>query len=1137
MTSTRALTRALGLSHLTPANVVKQVSGTNFLAYGDYVSFWNSIQRTQSGATKMMTELLLKFVELEKQHFKRLRGNTKDSVKESERAERLLWMIINTLRFLDLFLGVEANNPNLRKAQRAYESHRSECPAGTASAREMDAFLKTVFRSVFEMADTTNALVMELAFVNSVEWTLESGGTRDLSFSVLRDCPFIGLRLMAKVGTGGRESYTVFSEMAKQLASMPNMIRAQPALMNSTLGNVLALLFLIKEALSFYPVIDRQLLQKLADAVMLFQSWPLPYGAFAKSLIQTIATEMRSPGASLRARVRSENPLLTDYGEHQAEKYGSQGVDWASAHRIVTVLHNSGLSRSHLMRKLISKALFKNKAWTNEMHQCREEILTMLIEATFVSTKDDGVQWHNNVVAALRNRHQADMADWYQRAMRCVDHQTNEVDATALHQVLRDIAPSLAEVVHARVAQQRDADANDIAGGEEDEEDDILTELETIKKEPFDPALWSVTVPRLPFLSFEFLEIFSASQRRAMTQEGGLLRGGGPPVDDDEDLGSTLFAAKGRGTGNTKSRRAKTRASLTIPGLDTFSLNPAFEGEVDAYGIKGQHQVPQKYLAYPSDFEELVKDARLMLPPEEALHPGSRASFAMMTGAAQSTLHSKGKAAQGKGKQKKEEKTNMTVLGKPALRRVILGGLDVLHRALCTYVALLAVDPQLASKVEFCFYLVPLGKNDLASFIAQRDGWYRKHVFVPFHAPLMLVPQCKADLSGASAGNDDAFGTDSTTSASQPRATGLMTPKNNITSPSNNRRTSLMGKLAPPSNFDSDYGGDSDRNMGDDDILDSLEDPSGGFNALASDMPQRKHRLDATPAKLLRPLMENYIRGAKSVFPVTVYDCECWESPDAIEVDRNPDVTVPFCVRVELGLGAAVAAHTSSLEFTTNAENRTSGDGLGPELGFDELLNDKTFIKAISGNNPDLKISTPELTVSMYTMGIDGTLDDRYVLELADSHYLSLIIASVPKFTFPSESNKNSVGVEVFEPPATAANPVFPWLEVQSVAAKANGVELIKKKDKKPKDIDAIQDMLKYESKTHHIGFLDIRSTLASRVPFLIAVDGQTFGPYYRVRVRRSTALSTSGGQAVMANSPQVLFPIMTFLPTVGNSV
>ena len=497
-----------------------------------------------------------------------------------------------------------------------------------------------------------------------------------------------------------------------------------------------------------------------------------------------------------------------------------------------------------------------------------------------------------------------------------------------------------------------------------------------------------------------------------------------------------------------------------------------------------------------------------MLPPEDT--QDSRGSFTQTTPS------------------KSSKKGRKDIL-KPVLKRVILGGLDVLHRAVCTYIALLAVDPQLSQRIDFQFFLVPLGRNDLAAFIAQRDGLYKKHVFIPFHGPLIIVPQVR---SGSDSGNGEELELSEKPPTTTARSTNLAatrrTSANQITLSSTKNLFGGGGSTTFPTQFDSDF------NEGgvllEDEILDSLED--GGYSAITSDMQHKKQKIDAVPGKLLRSLLESYVRNAQHQFPSVVYDCECWESPDAIEVDRNPDITIPFCVRVEIGLWAAIAAQQSSFEFSTNFEGYSVGEGLGADASFEEILSDKTFLKSISGNASDLKITTPELVVNMYTMGIDGSLEDRFGLELADSHYLSLVVSSVPKFTFPNYFYGNTVGIESFEPSATASNPTFPWLEVQSVSAKPSLVDLVKKKDKKPKDFETIRDSMRAESKTHHIGFLDVRSTLASRVPFLIAVDGQSFGPYYRVRIRRSTALSTSGGQSsVLANSPKVFFPIMTYYP------
>ena len=552
--STKAFNRALGLSQLTPANIVKESTTGNTLAYSDYLNFWNSLQRTQSGATKMMFELLNKFVEVERQKLKKKKSATP---KEEETLERLLWMLVNSIRFVDLFLGVEANNQYLRKAHRAYESHRYEFPATSPSMREIDAFLKTVFRSVFESADTTNALVSELAFVNSVEWTLEANaGARDLSFSVLRDCPFVGLRLMSKISSGGKEAYMSFLELVKLLKSLPSMIRAQPHLMNSFLGNATALLVFIKDAFSFFPVTDVNIIRECIEAVKCFRCWPIPFGPFAAHLMEMLKNEWRLPGAAMRRKLRHENPMITEFGAHQVDKYGSQGLDWAYAHRTVTVLHNSTIPRSHVLRKLIARGLYKGKAWTNEMNQTREDILVSFLQSVLAGDRQDPTNWYGILLAAFKSKSPSEVNELYDRVMRCIDHKTNSFDTNKLLAIVNDISPNLASKVSLRRLFS------------EEEEDEFEVNPESFKQS-FDASQWSHTVPRFPHLSFEFLEIFNSQQRRALTQEFGALR---KLDEDDEDR--SLFKKDTK----TDLRRNK-RSSLTIPGLDMFNMNPDFNGK------------------------------------------------------------------------------------------------------------------------------------------------------------------------------------------------------------------------------------------------------------------------------------------------------------------------------------------------------------------------------------------------------------------------------------------------------------------------------------------------------------------------------------------------------------------------------
>jgi len=1092
--------RGLGRAGLTPAQVVKQVLNTNSLNSADYVSFWTSLQATRYGATKMLIELLGKYVELERQ--------AKKYEKSGKDLDRVLTCILNTIRFLDLFFVIESDQAVLRKALRAYDVMRSEMPATTSTQLEADQVIRTVARSNLDKADTTNALVIECAFVNSVENALlQNSGQRDPTFTVLRDNPFIHLRLVARVLAGGESAKSVVVEIIKQLQSMPAVIRAQPALTNSTLGNVIALLHMLREALFVFPVADKGVLKHALSTVEVLEAWPMPYGKYAGLLAQLIRGEMELPGTALRQRLFEENPLLTPFGSEQSEKYGMQGTDWARGRRSVSVVFNPNIPRAQVVRALVAKPLAKGQAFSMEMSRVREELLACTLETLL--TKDAGqAAWHFAVVGALHNKHPADIIEWFEAVSKAVD---GRVDGTALLQAAKAISAPLGEGAKLRTFARRrkfdeDDDDDDNAQGEDEfGADDVFVVKEDKRASPRASQLsqaqlqhkpgqktsnlgsrqaatkddvvraleaapaWSHTVPRVPHLSFDFLEMTSLVESATSGRRGRL--------ETEQSLSRHASKADVRKGGATRSKKS-------VYMLD--ALNPVFAAAGE--GREDQHHCPQKYLRYPADYEELLRDARAVLPPDQTEgDPLERVRAASEAHASNSRF---------------------------LLKRVIFGGHDVLHRVLATYVALRAMEPDLCAQIDFRFFLVPVGRNDLAAFISQRDGWYRKHVYVAFHAPLLMVPQIKTGAQDA----------DDRESPVNVPATAPSTP-----AMAGNRRTSLGdfigGGIEDASAFDGPR-------MGDDD--DGFATAGGNANGEEPSADrERGHHLDAAPAKLLRYLLADYVRGAEFVFNVFVYDCECWESPDSVELDRGPDLTIPFCERVELGLGAALADYTSKDDFQQGFIGEATAEGLGPDYSLDEVLCDKGFVKAVGGAAPEVKLVTPELSVLMAPMDVDGQLRDspRDAIELADASYASFNVASVPRYTLPLSSARNSVAVESFEPTSTSANPGFPWLEVQTVAARPALLEALRKKDKKPKDLEAIREALKSEARCHYVGVLDVRTAVSSRLPFLIAVDNQVFGPFYRVRVRPSTALSTSGGQSVTSKAPALHLAVQTFSP------
>lgn len=75
------------------------------------------------------------------------------------------------------------------------------------------------------------------------------------------------------------------------------------------------------------------------------------------------------------------------------------------------------------------------------------------------------------------------------------------------------------------------------------------------------------------------------------------------------------------------------------------------------------------------------------------------------------------------------------------LKVMLIGGNFVVHKFLCAYIALASKDRQLFIDVQLELFIVPTVRNDLASFLAHSDKWYRRHIYYPFIGPVGICPQ------------------------------------------------------------------------------------------------------------------------------------------------------------------------------------------------------------------------------------------------------------------------------------------------------------------------------------------------------------------------------------------------------------
>lgn len=351
------------------------------------------------------------------------------------------------------------------------------------------------------------------------------------------------------------------------------------------------------------------------------------------------------------------------------------------------------------------------------------------------------------------------------------------------------------------------------------------------------------------------------------------------------------------------------------------------------------------------------------------------------------------------------------------LRVAVLGCNRTLHRLLCSLLSLRVSYADVYKSVHVQIYIVPVGRNDVAAHLALQDGWYRRHVFVPFVAPPVICPQLSVRFK--------------------------------------------------PESFDVDT---------------AIPGPCGKY----------------------RQLMESYVRDAQETVPVFVFDCECWINADVMDAqtaDEDPYVKIPFCCRAEIGLKAA-AARFASVDAIGGVGMKSSDKDVDSNYGYGKLcpelrqvLHDRNFVR--TGVGPGL---TGKLSIHHSTEGAGlGSVQSGTLEETA---LASVIISNCPAYTLPNERNDYVVGQEAFTTKNSVANPTRPSLELAVLPCSSALMELLKKKDKKSREVDTVFDTMQNETVSYYCNVVEI---VAKEKPFDIALDDQIYGPFFKIRIKQTT--------------------------------
>ena len=81
------------------------------------------------------------------------------------------------------------------------------------------------------------------------------------------------------------------------------------------------------------------------------------------------------------------------------------------------------------------------------------------------------------------------------------------------------------------------------------------------------------------------------------------------------------------------------------------------------------------------------------------------------------------------------------------MKVLLIGGNFVVHKFLCAYVALASKDATIFDGIDLAIYVVPAQRNDISTFLARSDKWYRRHIFYPFVGPIGVCPQVRCVIT------------------------------------------------------------------------------------------------------------------------------------------------------------------------------------------------------------------------------------------------------------------------------------------------------------------------------------------------------------------------------------------------------
>jgi hypothetical protein len=430
------------------------------------------------------------------------------------------------------------------------------------------------------------------------------------------------------------------------------------------------------------------------------------------------------------------------------------------------------------------------------------------------------------------------------------------------------------------------------------------------------------------------------------------------------------------------------------------------------------------------------------------------------------------------------------------LRIAILGGTSSIHRFLCAYAALLEEypDEDFQSSVDLQLFLLPCLHSDVAAYLAENDGWYRRQVFSPFrNIHRSVLPGLKVTKIPAE--------------GHMPKIP--QTTKNSLEIETPAPAPMFLPRLL---------------------LEDFTEGANRSLNVCVYDI-----LCWCASDSQCDSVAKGFILKSNRHFP----NDDLVKAGDDNTRETDEHMKIPMFGRIEIGLGVCMEEfrlkerkdenRSWMFEDSKNSPGKKKGKkkNLDDDLTWRNLLKDKDFLTFWKE-----KYTTPDLSISFREVDVHGTPRPlTQALIRKPMPYASITVSNINKY-----KGNNDIGPDPCVPCPVSTQPNFPSLGLMATPLKGQTLDLLKKKEfKTSKETEQLLSLLqgiednidikgndekKKDDNTcvHQIGEIEIND--ASKKGFKILVDGVVYGKFVKIKIRKS----------LRGNSEGLALPFMHFL-------